>query len=169
VTYGGREPRDKLTGVITPDLWQRKSTAWQEELIEIRQQLNAFGNATADYYRLGTEILELANSAYGLYLKQEWDEKAKLLRSLLSNSTFVRGTLYPTYNKPFDILAKGSEFLSKRPQYHSPQTLVEFNCEVKAGYSTASGSRWKVITEMQPKISPDVTFDMKTDHQGEQR
>jgi hypothetical protein len=109
-----RAYEDKLTGTISPDLWQRRSTAWQEELIEIRQQLNAFGNATADYYRLGMEILELANNAYGLYLKQEWDEKAKLLRTLLSNSTFVRGTLCPTYNKPFDILAKGSEFSSKR-------------------------------------------------------
>jgi len=105
---------DKLTGTISPELWQRKSTEWQEELISIRQQLNAFENATADYYRLGMEILELANSAYGLYLKQEWEEKAKLLRTLLSNSTFVCGTLYPTYNKPFDILAKGSEFQSKR-------------------------------------------------------
>jgi len=105
---------DKLTGTISPDLWQRKSTEWQDELISIRQKLNAFENATADYYRLGMEILELANSAYGLYLKQEWDEKAKLLRMLLSNSTFVRGTLSPTYNKPFDILAKGSEFPSKR-------------------------------------------------------
>jgi hypothetical protein len=60
------------------------------------------------------EILELATSAYGLYLHQEWSEKAKLLKAVLSNSTFTRRTLYPEYKKPFDILAKGSEFESWR-------------------------------------------------------
>lgn len=105
---------DKLTGMIPPDLWLRKSQEWQAELIGIQQQLNALENATRDYYQTGVEILELANSAYGWYLRQEWSEKAKLLKSLLSNSTFTRGTLYPTYKKPFDILAKGIEFESWR-------------------------------------------------------
>jgi hypothetical protein len=31
-----------------------------------------------------------------------------LLKTLLSNCTFDRGTLCPTYRKPFDLFAEGS-------------------------------------------------------------
>jgi DNA invertase Pin-like site-specific DNA recombinase len=109
-----RAYEDKLTGTISSDLWERKSREWQDELVGIGQQLNALESASRDYYQLGLEILELANSAYGMYLAQEWSEKAKLLRTVLSNSTFDRGTLTPTYKKPFDILAEGANFESMR-------------------------------------------------------
>ena len=33
-----------------------------------------------------------------------------------------------------------------RPQYHSPQTFVEFDFEVKTTFLTINGSRWKTIT-----------------------
>jgi len=32
-----------------------------------------------------------------------------LLEIVLSNCTFDRGTLCPTYSKPFDLLARGNE------------------------------------------------------------
>jgi hypothetical protein len=32
-----------------------------------------------------------------------------LIKTRVSNSTFDRGTLSPTYVKPFDVFAKGSE------------------------------------------------------------
>ncbi len=136
---------DKLSGTISDELWERKSAEWQEELVKIRQQLGALENASADYYEMGVRILELANSAYGKYLQQSPEGKAKLLRKVLSNSTFTRGTLCPTYKNPFDILAERANFKSMRPQYHSPQTFVEFTIEVNTRYSTASGTRWKTI------------------------
>jgi hypothetical protein len=34
---------------------------------------------------------------------------ARLIKTLASNSTFDRGSLSPTYVKPFDVFAKGSE------------------------------------------------------------
>jgi hypothetical protein len=36
-------------------------------------------------------------------------ERRRLLDTVLSNCTFDRGTLCPTYTKPFDVLAKGIE------------------------------------------------------------
>ncbi|MFQ5499025.1 MAG: recombinase family protein [Candidatus Zixiibacteriota bacterium] len=105
---------DKLCGRIPEDLWIRKSKKWQAELDETNLRLSACTSASANYYEMGTRILELANSAYGLYLKQTIDEKAGLLRELLSNSTFTRGTLCPTYIKPFGMLAEGARFQSKR-------------------------------------------------------
>lgn len=136
---------DKLNGTITTDLWTRKWTEWQDELVTVRQELAALENASLDYYQTGVKILELANSAYDKYLERDAADKARLLRKILSNSTFTRGTLCPTYKKPFDILAEGASFKSKRPQYHSPQTFVEFAFSVKSSYSITSGTRWKTI------------------------
>gem|GEM_PF-3708902 len=51
------------------------------------------------------------------------------LDTLLSNCTFYRGSLCPTYRKPFDILAKGSEIQSmraKRDDYRTFQPVVDY-------------------------------------------
>jgi len=49
-------------------------------------------------------VLELANKAYFLYVKQPPQEKAKLLRMVLSNCTIDAASIYPTYRKPFDVI-----------------------------------------------------------------
>lgn len=130
-----RRGEDKLNGAIQADLWERKSKEWQDELIGIRQQLSAFDGANKDYYQCGVQIFELANSAHGMYLQQNWSDKALLLKSLLSNSTFTRGILCPTYKKPFDILAKGLEFQSKRDGRVSNSLSLFY---LKSGLLTAS-------------------------------
>ncbi len=50
------------------------------------------------------KILELANKAYFLYLRQPPAEKAKLLKMVLSNCAIDAISLYPTYRKPFDLI-----------------------------------------------------------------
>lgn len=106
----GNSYEDKLCGKISDGIWDRESKEWQGELDETNQRLAACDSATGNYDETGTRILELANTAYGLYLEQTTEEKAKLLRELLSNLTFTRETLCPTYNKPFDILTAGARF-----------------------------------------------------------
>ena len=51
-------------------------------------------------------ILELANKACFLYLKQPPTEKAKLLRMVLSNCKIDDLNAYPAYKKPFDLIFK---------------------------------------------------------------
>jgi len=109
-----RAYEDKLSSKITEEFWERKSSEWNAELLDIEHEIKAHRNANLNYYETGTQILELANRAYDLYLKQERHEQRKLLDTILSNCTFYRGTLCPTYRKPFDILAKGSESQSIR-------------------------------------------------------
>jgi len=109
-----RAYEDKLSGKISEDLWRRKSVEWEGTLIDIQHQLRAHDSANVNYYETGSAIIELANEAYALYLRQNRQEQRKLLNTLLSNCTFYRGTLCPTYRKPFDILAKGAEFQSMR-------------------------------------------------------
>jgi hypothetical protein len=61
-------------------------------------------------------ILELANKAYFLYLKQTPPEKAKLLKMVLSNCSIDAVNIHPTYRKPFDLIfmrAKNEEWRAR--------------------------------------------------------
>ena len=49
-------------------------------------------------------ILELANKAHSPYVTQNSQEKAKLLRMVLSNCAVDAVSVYPTYRKPFDMI-----------------------------------------------------------------
>jgi len=65
--------------------------------------------AHVNYLTHGISILELARKAYRLCLKQKPTQKRKLLKILLLNSTFDSEKLYPTYNRPFDLLVKSNK------------------------------------------------------------
>lgn len=100
---------DRLSGRISDDLWTSKSAELEAELQRVRADMERHERASHEYEATGLQILELAQSAYSLYVAQNSREQARLAKTLLSNCTFDRGTLTPTYNKPFDILAKGTE------------------------------------------------------------
>ncbi len=71
--------------------------------------LERLEEANVNYLTHAINILELAKKAYRLYLEQEPTEKRKLLKVLLSNCTFDSGKLYPTDNRPFDLLVKSKK------------------------------------------------------------
>lgn len=50
-------------------------------------------------------LLELAQKASSLYVRQVSDEKRTLLNLVYSNSTFGSGELRPNFRQPFDLLA----------------------------------------------------------------
>ena len=100
---------DKLEGKISEDYWLRRSQQWEDEIRSCRHQISRHDNANMNYYRTGVQILELANKAYFLYLRQNHYERRKLLDQVLLNCTFNNGSLSFSYKKPFDILAKGLE------------------------------------------------------------
>lgn len=41
------------------------------------------------------------------YVRANYEEKARMLKFVVSNYTLKGISLYPTYKKPFDIIAKG--------------------------------------------------------------
>jgi DNA invertase Pin-like site-specific DNA recombinase len=100
---------DRLRGGISEDLWARKSREWEAELDVIRAETGKRERASHDYAVTGSKILELAKNAYRLFGTQKPPEQARLLKTLLLNCTFDRGSLYPTYTSPFDLLVKGNE------------------------------------------------------------
>ena len=100
---------DLLSGKITEQLWSRKSKEWESELESTLGELARHDHASSSYAATGARILELSQNAHSLYVSQERTEQRRLLNTLLSNCTFERGSLTPTYNKPFDLLAAGNE------------------------------------------------------------
>ena len=100
---------DRLAGRISDELWLRKSGEWEAELASIRRDTARHELASHDYASTGSKILELAKNAHSLFIQQNSHEQARLLRTLVSNCTFDRGSLSVTYVKPFDMLVEGNE------------------------------------------------------------
>jgi site-specific DNA recombinase len=100
---------DRLSGRISDELWTSKSAELEAELQRVRADMARHEHARRHYETTGLQILELAQSAYSLYVTQNPHEQARLLKTLLSKCVFDRGSLIPTYNKPFDLFAKGAE------------------------------------------------------------
>ena len=100
---------DKLDGTVSESFWLDKSRGWEAEQARLVSQIQAHHVADHRYYDDGLKLLELASKAHELYSKQPFEQKNRFLRILLSNCTLQDGTLRPTYQTPFDILARGIE------------------------------------------------------------
>ena len=100
---------DRLAGKITDELWQRRSREWEAELTAATREMDRYNHASHHYAVTGLRILELAKDAPSLFATQIPSEQARLLRTLVSNCTFDRGSLSVTYIKPFDLLVRGNE------------------------------------------------------------
>ncbi len=88
---------DYVTGKISEEFWTRKSEEWEAELARRCRT----GSVTTSHEPLATataaKILELAKQAEFLYKTQNPAEQRRLLETVLSNCTFDRGSLCPTY------------------------------------------------------------------------
>jgi hypothetical protein len=108
---------DKLDGKISEEFWLAKHAEWQEEADGVALALSALQTASPDRLLTAHRILELANRAYSLYLRQNASEQGKLLRMVLSNCATDGTSLYPQYRKPFDLIfqrAKTEEWRARR-------------------------------------------------------
>ena len=98
---------DKLDGIISEDFWFEKHNEWNNQLLNNQEIIKAHTVANKNYMDAGIRIIELAGKARDMYLSRPVNEKAKLLKILLSNSVLTDGKLSWTYKKPFDIFAEG--------------------------------------------------------------
>ena len=100
---------DKLDGAITEKFWRSKTSEWNAELCEIEMKIKTHREANQHYFEFGNQIIELARSAHGLFLRQTNEERRKLLDFLVSKMTYADGTLCVTYRKPFNYIAEGTQ------------------------------------------------------------
>src|ERR1017187_4114621 len=115
---------DKLDGKITEDFWQRKQTDWQSEEVALKSRIaGQEEDKTSERLLSVQRILELAQNAHSIYLTRKPAEQAELLKKVLLNCSIDAVSLYPTYRKPFDLIAQrakneewsGREDLNLRP------------------------------------------------------
>jgi site-specific DNA recombinase len=100
---------DRLSGQISEEFWLRKSAEWEGELADVDAQRPRLEAPRPLATTTGEKILELAKKAGILYKSQDPVEQRRLLETVLSNCTFDRGSLCPTYSKPFDLFVLGNE------------------------------------------------------------
>ena len=98
---------DKLDEKIIEERWAEfdaRLTGRLEILRGERVALEAFDEPSVDNIQSTFELLEHAPV---LYMRQSHEEKAKLLRTLVSNCKLKDGIIEPVYKKPFDSVAVG--------------------------------------------------------------
>ena len=100
---------DYVSGRISDEFWARKSQAWEAELQVVRAERHRVTQPRQGRTATALQILELAKQAEYLYSTQSATEQRRVLDTVLSNCTFDRGTLCPTYSKPIDLLVRGNE------------------------------------------------------------
>jgi site-specific DNA recombinase len=100
---------DKLDDRITEDFWRGKSTEWRDEEQCLLTSIGELNEAKPERLLDAVRILELANKAHFLYLRQNSAEKAKLLKIVLSNCTINATNVYPTYRKPFNLILQAAQ------------------------------------------------------------
>ena len=107
-------------------------TEWNAEERQTKHAIDALGADGSNDVPLNAQrVLELANKAYFLYISQNSEEKAKLLRMLCSNFSVDDASVTPTYRYPFNVIFKraktnewsGREDLNLRPPGPEPGAL----------------------------------------------
>ena len=100
---------DYVNGIVSEDLWTCKSEQWEEERRTTEREISRIGRPNPSAAATGEKILELAKSPLPSANSQSSAEQRRLLDAVLSNCTFDRGSVCPTYAKPFDLFAQGNE------------------------------------------------------------
>ena len=100
---------DFVANQISAEFWTRKSEEWEAELQLVDTERGRVEQPSAVASVTAAKILELAKQAVFLYQTQDPSEQRRLLDTVLSNCAFDRGSLAPTYSKPFDLLVRGNE------------------------------------------------------------
>ncbi|MCK4856506.1 MAG: recombinase family protein [candidate division Zixibacteria bacterium] len=98
---------DYLSGVTDRAFWQDITAKWRNRQTTLQARMDRLNRANRSYLENASRIIELAQSAGRLYVKQPAAEKRKFLGVLLSNCILDGVMLYPTYRRPFDLIAEG--------------------------------------------------------------
>lgn len=109
VLEGRREAgyTDKLDGKISEDRWLKLDRDWEASIDRIEGQLQLLTSIAEPRLDEAHATFELLQRAPDLYVRQNDEERARLLESMVSNCIVSGEKLVPVYKKPFDLVAEG--------------------------------------------------------------
>ena len=104
-----RAYEDKLTGAITSEFWSARNTAWTEDFAMLRSRLHSLDDPPTreEFLRVALDPIELLKTAQEEWVTRRGEEKADLVKPLVSNYTVTDKTIVPSMRSPFDLLADG--------------------------------------------------------------
>ncbi len=137
---------DKLDGNITAAFFEEKSREWKKEQEDIMDKIQKHQKANHIYITEGVKLLELAQNAHMLYIKQDANEKRKLLNFVVSNSVWDGKNLKAEFKQPFDILVESKIRIESEITFDMPQMAVfEKWLPVLHGIRTQTESRVRIL------------------------
>gem|GEM_PF-3910855 len=99
--------QDKLEGKITKERWLALERRWSKQLLAIDAELESLEDSTGPRLDDAEAAFKLLQRASELYRKQSHEERARLVKALVSNCKMVDGKVEPVYKKPFSLVAEG--------------------------------------------------------------
>jgi len=109
----------RLDKEINEEDFKTKENECKTQLIEVKAQLKNAETLNPNFYEDGCKTLELSNRLHSVYVKGNYEEKAKILKFIASNYILNATndvTISPTYRSPFSIFAKGASRLNQLPE-----------------------------------------------------
>lgn len=98
---------DRLDGLLTVDEFRDKADAWRRRQAELQIEIQAHQRADVGYLQEASRILDLAQRAYDLYMKQkDYFEKRKLVELLVSKVVISGGRAVSNLREPFQTLSR---------------------------------------------------------------
>ena len=98
---------DKLQCGVSEERWLKVNNRLSEKARAIDEEVERLSSYKEPAVDGIAGTLELLHHAPELYLRQNHEERANLLRDLASNFVITRDSLIPNYRKPFGAVAEG--------------------------------------------------------------
>jgi len=98
---------DRLDGLITPDEFRDRAATWRARQIEIQNEIGAHQKADLSYLEEGARVLDLAQRAHQIYVKeQDQFARRKLIDLVVSKVVISGGRAVSNLREPFSTLSK---------------------------------------------------------------
>lgn len=114
-----------LDGVLEKELFEQRKTAFIQERLKGKEELDAWQTGKTSFAEQLQKILELAGTAYSLYEKGISEEKRELVQIVTSNLEVDRKTLDFKLAEPFSIIANRATVTSGGPYRDTTRTFVK--------------------------------------------
>ena len=98
---------DKLEGTVDEERWLSMDRRLSGQLDHVRDEKARLAVPVTTSVDNVREALELLERAPDLYLRESHEERAKLLRTVVSNCRLTAENVVPVYREPFDAVAEG--------------------------------------------------------------
>ncbi len=123
---------DHIDEKIDEDLYKRKTEDYKQTIKKHKTQLNSFELSSVDQVETVSHLLEVSKNAHKLFKIADYQEKRKILKTLLSNLELKGKQLRWELRKPFDLMLicnNNSTWQGLRDDYRTHCGIISISTE----------------------------------------